>query len=52
MYNKLRIRNYMKKYLLHVEAMMIRESFNIVDDSWKDDEDKLVDEIFNDWEDK
>ena len=52
MYNKLRIRNYMKKYLLHVEAMMIRESFNIEDDSWKDDEDKLVDEIFNDWEDK
>ncbi len=52
MYDKIRVRNYMKKYLLYVEAMMLKEGFNIEDNSWQDDEDKLVDEIFSDWEDK
>ena len=42
----------MKKYLLHVEAMMIKECFNFEDDSWQDDEDQIVDEIFSDWEDE
>ena len=51
-YNKIRLRNYMKKYLLHVEAMMIKECFNFEDDSWQDDEDQIVDEIFSDWEDE
>jgi molecular chaperone HscC len=52
MYNKIRLRSYMKRYLLFVEASMLKtEVLNFKDNSWQEDEDKLVDEIFGDWED-
>ena len=53
MYNKLRLRNYIKRYLLFVETSMLKdEVLNFKDNSWQEDEDKLVDEIFGDWEDQ
>jgi molecular chaperone HscC len=54
-YHKMRVRNYIKKWLMNIENMMNRlgkSSFE-EDDSWENDEDKMIEKIYKDWkEDK
>ena len=52
LYQKMRLRNYFRKYLLVIQVSMnqYRDNDDLSNDSWMDEEDKIVENLFDDWD--
>lgn len=51
-YQKIRIRNYMRRYLVVLEMALTQfhSQNGEIDNSWMNDEDKMIEDIFKDWD--
>ena len=51
-YEKMRFKSYMKKYLLVLELAIHKNNEENLknDESWMDDEDKMIEDLFKDWD--